>query len=67
MQRWKTAKSVYVENEKIDAFLKEVLAVCKKHGFMISHEDGQGGFEVVDFERGDADWLRNATDCTEET
>ncbi|NBW22529.1 MAG: hypothetical protein EBR82_82745 [Caulobacteraceae bacterium] len=52
-------------NAAVDAFLAEVIEVCRKHGMSISHEDGWGAFEVRNFNEPDADWLKEATDKTE--
>ena len=34
---------------KVDAFIQEVLEVCRKHGLSIAHEDHQGGFIIEDY------------------
>lgn len=65
MKRWSVAKTDHVENPRIDAFLSDVVAVCRKHGLSISHEDGHGAFEVVCLDDGYLDWLLDAHDCTE--
>ena len=65
MKRWNPNAGRETENPAVDAFLSEVAKVCKRHGFAISHEDGHGAFEVVDFESGDEDWLAAAHDRTE--
>ena len=31
MKRWSVRKGMYVENEKVDAFIAEVLEVSKRH------------------------------------
>lgn len=64
MKRWNKALSADRENEKIDAFLKDVIDICKKHGLAISHEDKQGSFEVVKLPDGDLEWLVQADDDT---
>lgn len=64
MKRW--GNKGEIENPKIDAFLAEVRAVCERHGFAISHEDAHGGFEIVNIEDGDLEWLMQATDRTKE-
>ena len=66
MKRWKTTEDCKVENEKIDAFLAEVIEVSKKHGLSIGHEDSHGGFLVHEFSQDNADWLMNAADDTNE-
>ena len=35
----------------VDKFLKEIFYVCEKHGMSISHEDCNGSFEIVDYNR----------------
>lgn len=30
----------------MQAFLREVMEVCRKHGFYIDHDDGEGGIKV---------------------
>ncbi len=42
------------------AFLADVEAVCRKHGFSISHEDNQGGFRVELLQEDNLDWLTGA-------
>lgn len=67
MKRWSTKAEKYgafVENEKIDAFLADVIQVCIRHGFSISHEDPHGAFKVERFSDEYADWLMNAHDAT---
>lgn len=50
-----------VEDPAVDAFLEEIIAVCKKHGMCIGHEDGHGSFlvhrEIIEHNLG---WLRAA-------
>lgn len=65
MKRWHQSKGGIVENEKIDAFLAEVVEVSKKHGLSIGHEDCHGGFLVHKFSQDNADWLMEAADNTE--
>lgn len=62
MKRWNVAKSVEIENPKIDAFIAEVIAVSKKHGLSIGHEDSHGAFVVEVFSDSNADWLLHAHD-----
>lgn len=65
MKRWSTKNRTMVENPAVDAFLEEIEAVCKKHGFEICHEDDQGAFEIWRYgARGS--WIQDATDCTDD-
>lgn len=58
--RWWSRKDKEVPTPKIDAFLLEVDAVCRKHGFSIGHEDGHGAFIVENYSEGDFAWLNAA-------
>ena len=50
-----------VECPEIDAFLADIDAVCRKHGFSISHEDGHGGFQIEPYEDFYREWLSHAS------
>lgn len=65
MKRWSEKEGKTVENLKVDAFLVEIKAVCKSHGFSISQEDTQGGFEICRFDEDNIEWLEAATDRTQ--
>lgn len=62
MKRWNATAKCEAENEKIDAFLAEVIEVSKKHGLSIGHEDNHGGFLVQKYSQDNADWLLQASD-----
>jgi len=51
---------------KVEAFLAEVIAVSRKHGLSIDHEDNHGAFLVVEFSEENAQWLNAAYDETSE-
>ena len=61
MERWDNLNGERVESEKVDAFIAEIVAVCKRHGMSISHEDGHGGFLIGAFNEDDANWLASAS------
>ena len=66
MKRWSEEKEKHIEVPAIDSFIEEVIEVCKKHGFSISHEDSHGGFLITKYNVQYADWLMNASDDTED-
>lgn len=66
MKRFDCTTREYTERADIDAFIEEILNVCKKHGFSISHEDGHGGFQIEDKDEGNFEWLCAAFDNTTE-
>jgi len=59
------AKGSRKDTPEVDVFIEDVLSVCRKHGFSISHEDGNGAFVIEKFNEADSDWLRAAADDTE--
>jgi hypothetical protein len=61
-QRWIKSQNTRGTNPAIDAFLDEIVAVCKKHGMSISHEDQQGGFDIEPFDEHYVRWLSAASD-----
>lgn len=63
MKRWINRLMDDAEVPAIDAFLADVEAVCRKHGFSLSHEDGQGAFEVEEFRESNIEWLKDAHDA----
>ena len=67
MRRWNRQGVIEKENPKIDAFIEDVIEVCRAHGFSISHEDGHGAFLIEPFNADLAEWLRCAYDDTDET
>jgi hypothetical protein len=64
MKRFNVKKGIHCRNKSIDAFLDEVLAVCKKHGYSISHEDRHGAFEIETYNFDLHRWLKVAHDRT---
>jgi len=60
MTRWDSRTKKDAEFPGIDIFIEEVLAVCRRHGYSISHEDVHGGFIINGFNEDNADWLRSA-------
>lgn len=52
--------------EHRDAFKREILEVCRRHGLWISHEDNQGAFLIVEGDDDEGWWLRAGYELTEE-
>jgi hypothetical protein len=49
------------EHPKTAEFMRELEALCRKHGVSISHEDLQGGFEIhVPLSEEDIAWVNEA-------
>ena len=61
MKRWDSNRNEQVEDLRIDAFLADLVAVCRKHDLSLSHEDGHGSFLVrLGFDEFFAKWLSEA-------
>lgn len=60
-KRYDTKAKEYSDNAKIDAFIDEITAVCKKHGLSISHEDHHGSFVIESYDDDNIQWLDNAS------
>jgi hypothetical protein len=61
MRRWNRIVAEHTDDPEVDAFLEEVIAVCKKHGFSIAHEDGHGSFLIQAEDDSNFGWLRHAS------
>ncbi len=58
MKRWDAEKNEDVEVPEVDVFLNDLVAVCRKHGMSLGHEDRHGAFEVYRHISPDAlEWL----------
>jgi hypothetical protein len=60
MKRWDCTKNIKVECSDIDAFIEDIIVICKKHGMSIAHEDGHGAFQIEVSSETNFDWLRAA-------
>lgn len=47
MLRFNVATGQRVQSDKQDAFIEELIIVCKKYNMSISHEDGHGAFQIA--------------------
>ena len=66
MKFWDCRLKAESENEKAEAFLKDIVAVYKKHGLSLGHEDHHGSFEIEDFKEDNVLWVMSAdiaADC----
>lgn len=48
------------DSTKAAEFLEEVIEISKRYGLSISHEDGQGGFQIEKYHDTYSNWLREA-------
>ena len=60
MKRWSVQTRCEVEDAKVDAFIEDVIAVCRQHGMSLGHEDGHGAFIVEAPDETNFTWLRSA-------
>lgn len=65
MKRWNAKQKYKLENVEIDAFLKEIIAICEKHKLAICHSDKYGTFEIREYTKIRAFNLQNAHDFLE--
>lgn len=66
MERYNRKTKTSAENPKVEKFINELTAVCKKHGFSLSHEDTQGAFIVEPYSDSNIQWLNDASTDLEE-
>ncbi len=60
VKRWDERTQQRVERPEIDAFLSDLVAVYRRHGFALEHEDGQGAFVVRKISDEAVAWLMDA-------
>jgi hypothetical protein len=61
MMIWDFGKNRFVEMPaEMEAFLREIAEVSKKHGLSIGHEDRHGAFEIDPYDEDNVDWLMHA-------
>ena len=62
MERWDVDKREDVIRPDVDLFLSELEELCRRHGLIVSHEDGHGAFIIRKLgDRPDAfEWLHEA-------
>ena len=62
MLYWDGALDHDVEDPRVDRFMADIEAVCRKHGLSISHEDCGVGFFVEEFDEDSIFWLASNLD-----
>lgn len=68
MERWKyksDGNGKFKSCPKIDDFLSDILAVCRKHQLCIGHEDTHGAFLIHCLDENVTMWMNDASDATE--
>jgi hypothetical protein len=61
MSRWDCATNSDVDDAAVEAFIDELVEVCRRHNMVLGHEDKHGAFEVERiFTEDRANWLRAA-------
>lgn len=59
---WDEFEHEFVEAPaEMEAFIADIEAVCRKHGFSIGHEDGHGGFKIHLLSESNIRWFRGAS------
>ena len=59
---WDKLERKFVEAPaEMEAFLDDIEAVCRKHGFSIGHEDEHGGFKIHLLSEENIRWLKGAS------
>ena len=62
MSRWDINNNEQVaETPEVDAFIADIVEVCKKHNMSIGHEDGHGSFIIEKFCKFNIAWLQKAS------
>lgn len=67
MNRWSVKEKRMISNPKVDAFLVDIIKVCRQHKMAIGHEDSGGGFiisSLSDVDDSILDWIGSAADNT---
>ena len=60
-ERWNGDRGGNEQMPNVDAFLEEVIEVCKKHRMSIAHEDTHGGFVVRPYTEWITGWFLEAS------
>jgi hypothetical protein len=61
MSRWDCNVNKSVDDSAVEAFIDELVEVCRRHNMTLGHEDEHGAFQVNRFfTEGHANWLRSA-------
>jgi len=51
---------------EVKAFLADIVCVCKKHGYSLSHEDKHGSFIIDEYKDDNMQWLCSASNNVKE-
>lgn len=62
-ERWIYQRKERGESDpSVDAFMQEIIAVCRRHQMCIRHEDHEGAFMIEPMDESSLDWLAEAHD-----
>ena len=61
-RRWNRVTKQYGENLTVDAFLADIVEVCRRHRLSLAHEDREGAFIVEPLCPENIDWVFHAFD-----
>jgi hypothetical protein len=67
MERWKydsKGNGNLKSCPRIDNFLSDLLALCRKHQLCIGHEDTHGSFMIHQLDENVTAWMNDADDST---
>ena len=67
MKRWDCNRNENAEDAAVDAFLIELVEVCRRHRMTLGHEDDHGAFEVRSFDEANIKWMLDAQIAIDES
>jgi hypothetical protein len=59
-KRWGHNSGQYIEDPAVDAFIEDLIKLCKSHNLSIGHEDHHGAFMIEPLTETNLEWLSHA-------